>query len=88
LGLVTTAMASTVNLMAATIGKLIPIVGILFTVAILLGGHVATVLINMLGAFIHPTRLQFVEFFSKFFKGTGRPFEPFSIQNRFTLVEE
>ena len=88
LGLVTTAMASTVNLMAATIGKLIPIVGILFTVAILVGGHVATFLINMLGAFIHPTRLQFVEFFSKFFKGTGRPFEPFSIQNRFTLVEE
>ncbi len=88
LGLVTAAMASTVNLIAATIGKLIPVVGIVFALIILLVGHVVTLLVNTLGAFVHPVRLQFVEFFSKFFKSTGKPFQPLAIENRFTVIEE
>jgi len=88
LGLVTAAMASTVNLIGHTIGELIPVVGIVFAVFIILGGHVLTLLVNALGAFVHPVRLQFVEFFSKFFKSTGNPFQPLSIENRYTLIEE
>jgi V/A-type H+-transporting ATPase subunit I len=88
LGLVTAAMASTVNLIAATLGELVPVVGIVFTIIILVVGHLITLLVNTLGAFVHPIRLQFVEFFSKFFKSTGKPFQPLSIQNRFTIVEE
>jgi V/A-type H+-transporting ATPase subunit I len=40
-------------------------------------GHTFNVVINLLGAFVHPTRLQFVEFFSKFYEAGGRPFSPF-----------
>lgn len=40
-------------------------------------GHVFNVVINLLGAFVHPARLQFVEFFSKFYEAGGRPFTPF-----------
>ncbi len=40
-------------------------------------GHVFNVVINLLGAFVHPARLQFVEFFSKFYEAGGRPFSPF-----------
>ncbi|KAF0208723.1 MAG: V-type ATP synthase subunit [Actinobacteria bacterium] len=43
-------------------------------------GHVFNVVINLLGAFVHPARLQFVEFFSKFYEGGGRPYKPFGHQ--------
>ena len=41
-------------------------------------GHVFNVVINLLGAFVHPARLQFVEFFSKFYEGGGRVYRPFA----------
>jgi len=47
-------------------------------VLILVVGHTFNVVIGLLGAFVHPTRLQFVEFFSKFYEGGGRPFAPFA----------
>ncbi|MDO8848859.1 MAG: V-type ATP synthase subunit I [Coriobacteriia bacterium] len=41
-------------------------------------GHIFNVVINLLGAFVHPARLQFVEFFSKFYQGGGRIHRPFA----------
>lgn len=88
LGLVTGAMASTLNLIASSLGDMIPVVGTVFTVIILVGGHIFTLAVNVLGAFVHSLRLQFVEFFSKFVSSTGRPFRPLSIENKFVVVEE
>jgi len=45
-------------------------------------GHVFNVAINLLGAFVHPARLQFVEFFSKFYSGGGRAYKPFHYQTK------
>jgi V/A-type H+-transporting ATPase subunit I len=88
LGLVTGAMASTVNLIASTVRKSVPVVGVVLAVTFLAGGHIFTLLISVLGAFVHSMRLQFVEFFSKFFSTSGRPFRPLSIENKFTVIEE
>lgn len=49
----------------------------LLAVAVFSVGHVFNVVINLLGAFVHPARLQFVEFFGKFYEAGGRPFSPF-----------
>ncbi|MDZ4169323.1 MAG: V-type ATPase 116kDa subunit family protein [Coriobacteriia bacterium] len=49
-------------------------------VAVFAVGHTFNVVINLLGAFVHPTRLQFVEFFSKFYEAGGRPFAPFGFR--------
>ncbi len=57
------------------------LVGIL-AAAVFVVGHVFNVVINLLGAFVHPARLQFVEFFSKFYEGGGRPHVPFSYKTR------
>ncbi len=56
----------------------IPAVGWLFGALIFVVGHTFNVVINMLGAFVHPTRLQYVEFFGKFYEGGGRAFAPFA----------
>ncbi|MBA4370002.1 MAG: hypothetical protein C0418_00275 [Coriobacteriaceae bacterium] len=45
-------------------------------------GHAFNVVINLLGAFVHPARLQFVEFFSKFYEGGGRAFSPFRLRTK------
>ena len=45
-------------------------------------GHTFNVVINLLGAFVHPARLQFVEFFSKFYEGGGKSFSPFRYRTK------
>jgi len=55
--------------------------------AIFVVGHVFNVVINLLGAFVHPARLQFVEFFSKFYEAGGQPFAPFSVRSENLVLE-
>jgi V/A-type H+-transporting ATPase subunit I len=43
---------------------------------ILVGGHTFNLVMNCLGGFIHSARLQYLEFFSKFFEPGGRMFRP------------
>ncbi|PKQ37696.1 MAG: hypothetical protein CVT59_06555 [Actinobacteria bacterium HGW-Actinobacteria-1] len=55
---------------------------IVFASLIFVVGHVFNVVINLLGAFVHPARLQFVEFFSKFYEGGGRNYSPFGYRTK------
>jgi V/A-type H+-transporting ATPase subunit I len=50
-------------------------------------GHTFNVVINLLGAFVHPARLQFVEFFGKFYEAGGRPLVPFRIRSENLVLE-
>ncbi len=55
----------------------IPYVGWIFAIIMLLFGHVAVLLLSSLGAFVHPMRLTFVEFYKNAeFSGGGRAFKP------------
>ena len=54
------------------------VVVVLLASLVFVVGHVFNVVINLLGAFVHPARLQFVEFFSKFYEGGGRSHRPFA----------
>ena len=40
-----------------------------------------------LSGFIHTARLQFVEFFGKFYDGTGVPFRPLRYEPRYVHIE-
>ncbi len=78
LGLVTGAMALAVNELAIELGRLFPVwIGLPVTILIFTGGHLISIALNTLGSFIHSSRLQFIEFFSQFFEGGGKPFVPF-----------
>lgn len=101
LGLVTGVMAMTINLISVQFADLfssmIPFIGgikavklivstvILVTIFVL--GHIASFLMNLLGAFVHPVRLQFVEFFSKFFKQGTNVFRPFRQQTKYITIK-
>lgn len=85
LGMVTAGIAMAVNIIAGIVGG-VPVVGIILAGIVLVGGHLFNLAINALGAFVHTLRLQYVEFFPKFFKGGGRKFMPFSRETKYTLI--
>lgn len=82
LGLATGVIASVINLLAALFVNLGP-GGVVFFVIIFVLGHLVNFAINMLGAYVHTMRLQYVEFFSKFYEGGGKPFIPFNMGTKF-----
>ena len=53
--------------------------GFLAFVVVFVFGHSMNFGINMLGAYVHTVRLQYVEFFSKFYEGGGRLFLPYGL---------
>ena len=82
LGLATTVIAMVVNTLCQTaLG--IPWVGWLLAAFIFVGGHLFNLGISFLGGFVHSMRLQFVEFFSKFFISGGKPFKPFELESKY-----
>lgn len=67
-----------VNSVAFSLGG-VPYIGWLFTLIMLLFGHTLVLLLSALGAFVHPMRLTFVEFYKNAgFEGGGRAFRPLS----------
>lgn len=75
LGLVGGVVAMIVNLMSSMMAGT-PYVGWLIALVIFLFGHLFSMVINILGAFVHPLRLQYVEFFGKFYESGGREMKP------------
>ena len=39
-------------------------------------GHLLNLVINVLGTFVHTSRLQYIEFFGKFYEDGGEAFKP------------
>lgn len=76
LGLASAIIGVVVNKMADLVATMVPVIGWVFVPIVLAGGHLLNMAINILGSFIHSGRLQFVEFFTKFFEGGGRQFKP------------
>jgi V/A-type H+-transporting ATPase subunit I len=68
-------LAMAMNIMAKMAAK-IPIIGIVIAILVFVGGHTFNLVLAVLGAFVHSMRLQFIEFFPKFFVSGGKLFEP------------
>lgn len=49
--------------------------------------HIFNMLLGLLGAYVHGLRLQYVEFFGKFYSGGGRPFSPFKMVNKYINIK-
>lgn len=86
LGLATGVIAMAINTMGRLLGT--GIIGYIAMTILLIGGHIFNLLISTLGSFVHTSRLQYIEFFGKFFEGGGKPFRPLRIKNQYVEVEE
>lgn len=86
LGLATGVIAQVINQMASMFGS--GVIGAILFIVVFVFGHVLNMAINMLGAYVHTNRLQYVEFFGKFYEGGGRAFVPFKENTKYTTIKE
>lgn len=85
LGLATGVIAQVFNQIGSMFGGGI---GVIPFVIVFLIGHTLNIGINALGAYVHTNRLQFVEFFGKFYEGGGEKFAPFKINTKHYNIKE
>ena len=80
LGLSGGSLAGAFNLIA---GMMSGFSAILFVPLIFIFGHIFNLALGLLGAYVHTCRLEYVEFFGKFYEGGGRAFTPFKSKNEY-----
>ncbi len=86
LGLASGVICTVINMMASMVGG--GFVGVIAFIVIFILGHAINIGINALGAYVHTNRLQYVEFFGKFYSGGGREFSPFSMRTKYFKLDE
>jgi len=86
LGLATGVIAGVMNTLA-TMVKDLPIIGIIGFLGILFIGHLFNLFISGLSAFVHSIRLQFMEFFTKFYTGEGELLSEFTEKRTYTFMK-
>ena len=64
------------------------LISILLVIIMLLILHIVNLVLQALGAAIHSLRLQYVEFFNRFYEGGGQEFSPFKIKRKYTKIKE
>ncbi len=67
--------------------------GAMFIVAVLVGavifviGHILVLLLGITSAGLQGIRLEYVEFFNKFYEGGGKPYQPFGYERHYTTED-
>ena len=80
--LATSVIAMVFNTLAA-----MPKMIIVFIVIFLIG-HTFNIGVNLIGTYVHAARLQYLEFFGKFYKDGGIPFKPLKYNTKYVDVNE
>lgn len=86
LGLATGVICSVVNTLGVMPGS--GIGGMAAFIIIFILGHTINFGINILGCYVHSNRLEYVEFFGKFYDGGGQKFNPLKINTAFYNIKE
>ncbi len=86
MGLATTVIAMVFNTIATLLFG--GVVGYIAGAIVLTIGHVFNLAINTLGSFVHTARLQYIEFFSKFYEDGGHAFAPLGLRTKNYRIEE
>lgn len=81
LSLSSAVIATTMNLLAGLVQG--SFIGIIFSVVIYIVGHTFNFAMGLLSAYVHDSRLQYIEFFGKFYEGGGVMYEPLSLKTKY-----
>jgi V/A-type H+-transporting ATPase subunit I len=73
-------IANIVNMLGAMPGSIIAFI------PIFLFGHAFNMAINIVGTYVHTSRLQYLEYFGKFYKDGGRTFAPLRINTSYVDI--
>ena len=77
-------VAMVMNLLAGMVQG--SVLGFIASIFIYIIGHVFNLVMGLLSAYVHASRLQYIEFFGKFYEGNGYAFEPLSIRSKYVDV--
>ena len=69
-------------------GGLPPAIGIPIFFVIFIIGHAFNIGLNVIGTYVHTSRLQYLEFFKQFYKEGGRPWRPLNIATKYVDIKE
>ena len=73
-------LAQVFNMLGATTGN------ILVFLVISLVGNMLNLALNLLGCYVHDMRLQFLEFFGRFYKEGGKAYRPLRVQSKYVEI--
>lgn len=65
----------------------LPIIGLIISIPVFMVGHLFNIGISTLGAYVHNCRLQYIEFYGKFYTGAGVLFKPLGNETKYVYVE-
>jgi V/A-type H+-transporting ATPase subunit I len=82
LGLASAVIAQVINMVGTMF--IDGVLGFFVLLAVSLIGHTVNMALNVLGSFVHTSRLQYLEFFGKFFEDGGEAFTPVTPSDRYT----
>lgn len=88
LSLATGVVGMVMNMLAGMVRGSVPVLGFVFALLIYAVGHVFNLALSLLSAYVHDCRLQYIEFYGKFFDGGGKIFKPFSIQTKYIRLKD
>lgn len=77
-------IATTVNILTGIVGDMIPFIGIVIAPIVFIGGQIANLAFQTLGAFINSLRLHYVEYFAQFYIGGSQKFRAFRAKRKYT----
>ena len=67
-------LAQVFNMLGATTGNVVTFIIIAFV------GNMLNLALNLLGCYVHDMRLQFLEFFGRFYKDGGKAYRPLRVR--------
>ena len=73
-------LAQVFNMLGATTGNIVTFI------IISLVGNTLNLALNLLGCYVHDMRLQFLEFFGRFYKDGGKAFRPLCIKSNYVEI--
>ena len=60
--------------------------GVLLFAVIFVAGHIFNIGVSVIGTYVHAARLQYIEYFSKFYESDGKPFVPLRLKTKYTEI--